>query len=97
MDFNLHISWFDNRNRGNWNFPNTTTMQDFIIFCERQCGLVNLICAIVHSTKFVVPKSSNGDQKIPGQHSSHAQVEKRQTENDRKLGITYMIGEVRVQ
>ena len=61
-------------------------MQDFIIFCERQCGLVNLICAIVHSTKFVVPKSGNGDQKIPGQHSSHAQIEKSQAEKE-KIGI----------
>ena len=33
-------------------------------------------------TKFVVPKSVDRNQKIPGEHDNHAQIKKRHTETE---------------
>ena len=73
-----------------WQFPHTqcqlskndSNTGGDRIFHESQCGLVNLSCVIVHLTKFVVPKSVDRNQKIPGEHGNHAQIKKCHTETE---------------
>ena len=50
------------------------------IFHEHQCGLVDHTCVVIHLSKFVVPKSADRNQKIPGEHGDHAQIKECHTE-----------------